>query len=393
MKNYLQNLYVNHKSKLILFIILLTVLLAVTLLVYSDKVFTSYVTIALVMLFNLFIFVVMLRKMLANRKRGYKKFTIRSFFGKALNILEFFYNNHLLLIYFVFVLFGLVNGLNWGYFDITGLPKQFNIFIFIHRVFTIYPFIVVIATAVLIYLNPKITKKPSLKVILFLSLDNVTFTGFILYVCIGFFWSYTGIQLIILAYFLPILVDLFANLPNILVDFLKLHSLGKTIVSLVKSPKVIHFSEAAFSLRTKANLNDATGFINLKNYKYIPHLSLTSPYYLPAEQLMLSNTVKALVSKRVFRSALSNIAISLVEKDIFKPVFLLTLSKCDNLVSLELMVVQGNKLACRSSTEIKCSKNGKSFLDNFENNTSMFYAQQGKFNQTIIVNMYRQTPY
>ena len=347
----------------------------------------------LLLLIGILTLLLMWYNMKRKNRNPSKGFTIRSFFDKTVNIIQFFYNNPLLLLYFLIVLFGLVNGLNWGYFEITGFSKEFNIFMFIHKQFTIYPFIVVIPLAVLINLNPKIDKKPSLKEILFLGLDNVTFTGFILYVCIGLLYYYTGVHLIILAYFLPILVDLFANLPDIFVDFVKLHSLTRTSVSSLKISKLSYFSEVGYRLRNKVILNSAIGTRKTINSKFTPHVSLRSSRFLPSEYLILSNTAKALISKEVFRSPLSNIAISLVEKDIFKPLFLLRLSKCDNVAWLELMVVQANKLTSRSLIDVKCSKNGKSFLDNFENNTSMFYAQQGKFNQTLIVHMQREFSY
>lgn len=285
-----------------------------------------------------------------NNKNGTKNFNVKFFLLKAYSVILFFYNKPKLFLSFFIVIFILVCILNSSYFYFTGFPKEFTIFIFTHRLFTIYPFIAVLAPSVLIYLNPEAVRKPRISELFFLGLNNITFSGFILYFFILLFYYYTGFHLIILAYFLPLLGDLFANLPNILGDFVKLHSLSKNMVSLLHNSKPLYFSQTAHLLKTKVNLNTEMGSRKIINSKYTPHLGL-SQRFLPCK--CLSGIAKTLVDKQVFKSPLYNTGVSLVKKGAFRPFIEIKFGRQNHVALLSLKVVQCNKTLCSQSATLQ----------------------------------------
>ena len=310
---------------------------------------------SLLVIFNIYILLVMWSNRKNNSLKSSKRFNIKSFFAKVRTVWFFFYKNPKLFFKFILSLFSVACSLNYTYFSITGFANGFNIFIFVHRLFTVYPFIAIIAPALLIYLNPKAIQKPTINQLWVLGLNNISFTGFLLYLSFALFFFYTGLTglpLILLSYFLPFLLDLFGNMPNILVDFIKLHSLTKNFTSLLKTPKVLYFSKTVYSLRSKVKLTNVIGSRIVVNSKFSPHLSLRRPSFTSSEHLIISGIAKDLVNKQVFRP-ICKIDLSLVDRELFKSRCLVTLSESKDLACLELNKVKCNKLSNTKSLQLE----------------------------------------
>lgn len=259
------------------------------------------------------------------------------------------------------------------------------------------------------FLDAKIVTKPVRSELFNLGLNNISFKGFMLYLSFALFYYYTGCNLIILVYLLHTFGDLFVHLPNILLDFMKLHSLARSMIRILDSYKSVSFKKNAFLINTSVYLSYAATQDKTVHRKFIPHLSLRSGRFLPYNSSNLTYKVRSLVSKQVFNSPIFNAAVSLVEKGTFRSTYLISMGKRYDVPFLKIMVIECNKILCEYSLPVKCNDleygfvsvkakdySLKSFLSNFDNNAYlnvavkefakkelMVYMQAGQFSNNM----------